>query len=86
MDQLAWLDRANPSLAERHRAPLFHAYCALARGRISWAAVSPSESEIHLAAADKALDRARQLAGGEGQDALADIQRSLHRARRSVGA
>ena len=85
LDQIAWLDRANPALAERHRAPLFQAYCSLIRGRIAWGTLAPREAGIHFAAAEKALIRARQLANGEGQETLADIQRALNRAKRSAG-
>ena len=90
LEQIAYYDRTNPTLARKCATDLFNAYLVLAEAHSAAGAMDrlfgPEDEEDHLAAAERAIRRARELAGGQGAKKIERAESSLRRVRLSSGA
>ena len=85
LERIAYYDRTNPTLSQKCAGDLFKAYITLAEIHAMTGVMSvitgESSGEEHHAAAAQAVDRARELAGGEGAETIAQTEKFLGEAR-----
>lgn len=90
LEQIAYYDRTNPTLARKCATDLFNAYLVLVEAHAAAGAMDklfgPEDDEDHRAAAERALHRARELAGGQGTKKIERAESSLQRLRLSSSA
>ena len=90
LERIAYYDRTNPTLSQKCAGDLFKAYLTLAEIHAVTGAMSvingEADGEEHHAAAVQALDRARELAGGEGAETIAQMEKFLGEARLKTAA
>ena len=85
LERIAYYDRTNPTLSQKCAGDLFKAYITLAEIHAITGVMSvikgESGGEEHHAAAIQAVDRARELAGGEGAGTITQTEKFLGEAR-----
>ena len=85
LERIAYYDRTNPTLSQKCAGDLFKAYITLAEIHAMTGVMSvingESGGEEHHAAAVQAVDRARELAGGEGAGTITQTEKFLGEAR-----
>ena len=85
LERIAYYDRTNPTLSQKCAGDLFKAYITLAEIHAITGVMSvingESGGEEHHAAAVQAVDRARELAGGEGAGTITQTEKFLGEAR-----
>ena len=90
LERIAYYDRTNPTLSQKCAGDLFKAYLTLAEIHAVTGAMSvingQADGEEHHAAAVQALERARELAGGEGAETIAQMEKFLGEARLKTAA
>ena len=89
LERIAYYDRTNPTLSQKCAMDLFTAYRVLAKVQTMTGAMSTllgePGAEGHYSGAERAIVRARELAGGHGAEKIAQDEKFLKNTKMASG-